>query len=82
MPALMPPTKATETRQRHANREGAYAIRVRSRSAAYFFSTDIAIAFPFHCASVVSDSGSVICGAMLLYLSWDVLRDQLHRGIW
>src|SRR6185295_2639140 len=40
------------------------------------FGCDLAVALPLYRASLLFDFASVVCGVMLLYLSWDVLRDQ------
>jgi hypothetical protein len=49
---------------------------------AVLFGLDLATAFPFQRASVVADVGSLISGALLVYLSIDVLRDQRRIGQW
>ena len=40
------------------------------------FGLDLAIEFPFHRASMVMDVGSLVCSAILGYVSWTALREQ------
>ena len=40
------------------------------------FTLDLAISIPFGKASLAMDIGLVICGAILLYLSWSAYREQ------
>lgn len=44
------------------------------------FGVDLAWGWPFRHASSLFDTTSVICGAALAYLSWDVFREQV-RGL-
>jgi hypothetical protein len=46
------------------------------------FGLDLATAWPLDRASVLFDTTSVLCGTILAYLSYDVLCDQLRRGLW
>lgn len=49
---------------------------------AILFGIDLATALPFHRASLVCDVGFLVSGALLVYLSLDVLRDQQRIGLW
>jgi len=49
---------------------------------AILFGLDLATALPFHRASLVCDVGFLVSGALLVYLSLDVLRDQRRIGLW
>lgn len=40
------------------------------------FTLDLAISIPFGKASLAMDIGLIICGAILLYLSWSAYREQ------
>jgi hypothetical protein len=40
------------------------------------FTLDLAISIPFGRASRAMDIGLMICGAILLYLSWSAYREQ------
>jgi hypothetical protein len=40
------------------------------------FGLDLAIAFPFHRHSMPMDVGTLICAALLGYVSWTALREQ------
>jgi hypothetical protein len=46
------------------------------------FGVDLVIGVPFDRASLTFDIASVSSGAILLYLSLDVLRDQRRLGLW
>ncbi len=46
------------------------------------FGLDLVTALPFQRASLVADVGFLVSGALLVYLSIDVLRDQRRRGLW
>ncbi|MEE8452199.1 MAG: hypothetical protein V3R99_09800 [Thermoguttaceae bacterium] len=41
------------------------------------FGLDLAIGVPFNKASLVMDIGFVVCSAVLGYLSWTTLREQV-----
>jgi hypothetical protein len=46
------------------------------------FGVDLAVALTFQRASLVGDVAFLVSGALLLYLSIDVLRDQRQIGLW
>jgi len=41
------------------------------------FGVDLVLGFPFSGASMMMDISLVVCGAILGYLSWATLREQL-----
>jgi hypothetical protein len=43
-----------------------------------FFGLDLACGWPFRRASLLFDTTSTICGALLLLLCWDVFREQVR----
>jgi hypothetical protein len=40
------------------------------------FTLDLAVSIPFGRASRAMDIGLIVCGAILLYLSWAAYREQ------
>jgi hypothetical protein len=40
------------------------------------FGLDLAVAFPFHRDSMTMDVGTLVCSALLGYVSWTALREQ------
>ena len=42
------------------------------------FGLDLALGWPFRRASLLFDTTSMVCGAGLAYLSWDVFLDQVR----
>ena len=40
------------------------------------FGLDLAIGFPFRRDSTVMDIGTLVCSAILAYVSWTALREQ------
>ncbi len=46
------------------------------------FFLDLSFGWPLQRASLTFDTSSVICGVILVYLSWHVLRSQISRRLW
>jgi hypothetical protein len=40
------------------------------------FGLDLAVKFPFHRISMAMDIGTLLCAAMLAYMSWMTLKEQ------
>lgn len=49
---------------------------------ALLFGIDLALGIPFQRPTLVCDLGFLVSGALLVYLSSDVLRDQRRIGLW